>query len=397
MAEQTPDAPRVPVVVEAEGWTVTSGSMGTSQSAAMEAVLHDSGTETPEQAPPPDSDAASSPPPDSDTATAEEASPPEAPVPDSTSPAPPKKLSKHAPTERVAKLQAEIHALTAEKYRQKAELEALTREREARAREATPPAPPATPPTPPPAEDKPTWAAYEAEGKSWDEYADARDAWHEQRLDRTRAQIREEAIAELQQQLASEQARAAEASVLRVYHDKLAQLKAARPSFAEEAQEALGDVPQTPFLRDVVTRHPAGVEVYAYLVDHPDEARLLADLTPEATHAMMDAVSELADPTPLLAYWAERPDEFRRIRALPGRQALLALGALVASFQGPRTPGVNTGPPAPSAALTTAPPPIRPVAGTRAVGSERRPLEDLPFEQYVRAMNDEDAKRRRRL
>lgn len=360
----------VPVVVEADGWTVTSGSPGTSQEVLRETMA----SSTPPAEPPPSEPAA--PEPAAET------------KPDDEKPA--DKPKKHTPaTQRVAEIQAQIRALTAQRYQEQAALERLRAEREA----LTPKAPERESEKTEPPPDKPTWAKYEEAGKSWDEYAEARDAWHEARNREWLAKITEEQRETARKEFEAIRAQEAQQAAERAHQQRLDAIKTKRPDFLERVTANLSEIPQTDFMADVVKLHPAGLEVLDYLADHPDEAQVLAELTLNATHSMMDAVQSLPDPTPLLSHFARNPDEFSRLAAMPPRLALVALGSVIARLDSAKSGSLS---PAPVSAAT---PPIRPVGGTRSTtGAAPKSPEDIPFgPEYIKRMNEEELHRRRRL
>lgn len=357
--EAPPSPPEIssPVSADQDGWTITSHSAGSPTPTV--AQLQDTLLE-PSSPPPPSSDEAA-----------------EAPV----GAAPPDRPPKLSGTERKAQLQAEINALVRQKHEADRSF-AKVSEEVARLRaslpsavqhDSGPSAPPAV--TAPPSPTKPTWAAYEADGRSWDEFQDARDAWG---LDQVRAlalAAREETQALYEARLAADRTTAEQAGLVAAHRARVQAVEAEHPDFVETVTTALADVPQTPFMRDAVLRHPKGAELLYHLGQHPDEAQALSSLP--LSYPMMDAVAESPDPIPLLSYFANHPSEATRLAQLPPRSALLALGALSHRL----VEGVNTGSPSPAPPRSQAPPPIRPIGGVRGTGDASH--EPADFDAWV--------------
>ena len=381
--EQTPSpapesaGPSMPVTAEHDGWTMQSASVGVRQEKTVtpESMLE----EVREAEAPTGDDAAPAADPDAPPAEA-------APATDKPAEPPKKKTA----AERQAELQAQINALTRSRHELRRAVEAEeARLAKLKADQAAPAAPAAS-------DDGPTWAAFEAEGKSWDEYA---TAW--------RAHVKAEALREgkaeaarlVDERLQQQQAQTAEQTALEAYRARLATVKATRPDFQDVVDAGLGDVPQTPFMTAFVMDHPKGPDVLYQLAQAPEVAHTLATISPSFTDVIWQVVKDETDPYPLLQYFAQHPDEVASLVAAPARTALLALGKLSARLSPLSPDGANasrTGTPS-VAAVTRAPAPIRPVGGTRSSGGPPTNLVELPIEDYVREANRQEREQRRRL
>jgi hypothetical protein len=288
----------------------------------------------------------------------------------------PQKKRKESATERTARIQAEINALTRQRHEEERALEALRRERTTFA--APPPAP--KPPTEPPASAtaEPDWDQYEADGKSFTQFSKDHSKWMR---DTVTAEVETRAQRAADTRIEFERQRLAGEAVLVRHETRPEQVKAAHPDF-DAAIANLDDpnkTPLTPFIQAVVMNHPKGAEFLYHLGLHPDEASVLAALP--MTRPIMDAVRESDDPTPLLLHFAQHPEEHDRIAHLDPGPALLALGRLSAALSGP---GAKNGSPVRTPSLTTAKPPIRPL-GTTRTASTSRDADDLEFgPEYAR-------------
>lgn len=295
------------------------------------------------------------------------------------------KKRKLTAAERKAVLQAEFNALT--KQREDARRAFEAEEAERQRRRATPAPAPETPATPAeaskatPEDGEPDWDQYEADGKTFSQYQKDHSAWLRKVLEAAADARAERKAGEI---VSAERERAMAIAEVARQETRLAAIKAKRPDFEERVDANLGDVPQTPFMAAVVRNHPAGYELLDHLADHPAEAQILA--TFQWTRPMMDAVKASPDPTPLLTYWANHPEEQARVAHLDPVSALMALGRLSAELFGP---GAKTGSPARTPAVSAAKPPIRPLGATRSATGSSSDDEDLPFgPEYVHRENE---------
>jgi hypothetical protein len=379
----TPSTVTLPTSVQVDGWSAESASYEPSTPEAMTAAI--SGTPAPETA-------------ETETPATDETSDDTAAASAETDDGQPRDeqgrfagTKKRSATQRVAEEQAHIHAAVREKHEtrrqleaERAEIDRLRKEKEtfAQAEQAAKDAP-----------KKPTWAQFSEDGKTWDEYQDARDEW-----------VRGEAKADAKRELETAQktererreadaARTRGEQEARAHAERIAKARESHPDF-DEVLESLGELdehgepvtPQTPFLRDVVVKHEQGQEILYYFGKHPEHCAALASLP--LTNSMMTAVRETESPTALLSWLATNPKDVRRIANLSPASALVALGRVTAQLD-----GAKTGSP-PAASVTRAKPPIRPVGGSRGAAVATDP-DDMPFgPDYVRKENERRAKAR---
>ncbi len=408
--------PTPTVSVAQDGWDAESSSTGSGfvqTEETLRAILTE-GEPLP-TAPDPDAEEA----PEADASAATETDPEtetpavaEPPAPEATAEEPKKPEAKakeprqETAKERKARLQAEINAHVREREEVRRQIAAEQRRLADLRASATPaPAPSPTTSTPPVApspstqaqtfaEPEPEWATFDEQGKTFDEYQKEHRKWDDRRLEfmlserdrQTRAQIereqREHAIRTQQEQAA------------RAHDERIAKARAAHPDFDQVVKTNLKDVPQVPFVRDLVRHHPAGAEVLYQLGADRDLAIAVADVfSRSATNAMVDAVVSMENPMPLLAYFAERPEEADRIADMPPRLALVALGKLTSRLEPAKTGSGST------ATVSSAPDPIRPIGGGRSTAPSRKSLDELDYNndaeyaEWVRRTNEEEKKR----
>lgn len=190
------------------------------------------------------------------------------------------KPKKGSPEHRIA--EATFHRREAERLaaearaesdRLRLELEAL--KKPAPKVEAPPAAAPATS-TP-----KPTWAAMEAEGHTYDEFLDARDEW-------SRTEILAAAERKAAETLAKEQTAAreasdaeqrsrAEATAIAKFGERLEAERKSTPNFDDLIDPAL---PVQPWMRRAILVSDIGPKVMLYLNVNPEECRRIANLDP---------------------------------------------------------------------------------------------------------------------
>lgn len=364
-----------PVVAEADGWEITSHSTVTGATPPTVEALQSQIAD--EVAPPADSPEALPPQASEEAPAADESL--------EAKPEPPKKTA----ADRKAQLQAEINAAVRERAEQRRALEAekaeLVRLRAERERVAAPPAPPA---------DEPTWEAFEAQGKTWDEYRQADRAWTAQQIKALAAE-QAKTIAEqlVEERLQAREQQAVAREIDAAHQARVAAAREKFPDFQQVVEQNLDDIPRTPFLEAAVMRHPHGGELLYHLAQHPAETKALATL--DLPVMVMDAVMEMDAPGPLLTYFGQHPEALEDLRRKPPATALVALGRLSAQFDGNSLEGAKNGSPA-TAPVTRAPAPIRPVGGTRSSGPPRA-LTDLAFDDYFYAANEAERKRQGRL
>lgn len=364
-----PNAPQLPTVAEADGWQVTSSSADQpTEAQVIERISDDPVTEPAEETKAIEAPAETKETPEEKLAEPEEK---EAAKPRQTA------------AERKAELQAKINAETRayhdakrEREAEQAALQQLKREREALAKE---------PPTP--AADKPVWSKFEEDGKSYDEFLDARDAYNAAHvISAAKAELQQARDAERQQ--FEQRQQATRHFEQKTAHDKrIAAAVEKYPDFYEVIEKNLADIPDSPFLTDMVQLRDSGEEVLYHMATHPDEARILVTLEP--SKPMRDALMRLpGDPTLVLSYFAQHPQEFDRINQQHPALALVALGEISGRLKGAKNGSPQT------ESVSHAKPPTRPVAGART--APVKSPDDMEFSaEWIRLENARDRDRKK--
>lgn len=356
---------QLPTVVEVDGWELTSSSL--KQPSAEEATARL--TDAPADEPDPAATAAS----EKSSEQIEAQDPGDEDAAATAAVEKPKKSASQRQAELQARINAETRAYHETRRQREAEAAELTRIRQEREALAAAPKPTA---------EKPVWSKMEEQGKTYDEFVDARDEW-------VRAQVRadfEKGQAEQRQRAhqersAGEQARAAAAHEKRIND---AVLKHA--DFLEVIDKNLKDIPDSPFLVEVVQGHEQGAELLYHLAQNPDEARVLTTLQP--SKPMRDALRYSDMPVEVLSYFAQHPQEFDRLNRLHPAPALVALGEIHAQLKGAKNGS-------PVAAVSNAKPPTRPVVGGRTNTSTKH-ASDMEFSpEWIRAENAREAEKRK--
>ena len=237
-----------------------------------------------------------------------------------------------------------------------------------------------------PAADKPIWAKYEADGKSYEDFLDARAEFDRQ-------QTIELARKDFQAQQAEQQqhARAARQQAdhdrARAAHNKRINDAAQKyQDFYEVVDKNLSDVPDNPFLVDVIQSHDQGAEVLYHLAKNPDEARVLSML--DASRPVADAIKFSDQPIPLLSYFSQHPQELDRLNRLHPASALVALGEIKAQLKAAKDGSAAT------EMVSNAKPPIKAVGGGRT--STPTNSDELPFgPEWIKRENQRDRERKK--
>jgi hypothetical protein len=266
---------------------------------------------------------------------------------------------------RVAELRAEVDRLTAQKHALRREL-------------AAPPPPAAPPPAPEaPEAPLPKWADYEAEGKSWDEYSDARDAALLARAERA-------ATVKVRQQMAQDERQQRERVLDQQFDANLAKARAAHADDFETAVDGVSvvviDTPQGQTLMNLVRLHPEGGEIFYQL---GTRGALVEALATGPVHATNAVAAVLMDPDvdPVAFFDRLTPESLAKVGAMPPASALVALTKLAVQANG------ASGSPRPAPPISKAAPPIRPVGGGRTAAPSVDP-DDLEFgPEYIAAQN----------
>jgi hypothetical protein len=238
---------------------------------------------------------------------------------------------------------------------------------------------------PEPAANKPVWAKYEEEGKSYEEFLDDRAEYdRRQTIQLTRSEI------EAREKAAYERARSQhQQSLIDAHaeaHDKRIEAAAQKhEDFHEVVQKNLSDIPDNPFLVDVIQHHEQGAEVLYHLAHHPDEARVLSTL--KMSQPVGDAICLSDTPVELLSHFAQHPQELDRLNHLHPANALVALGELKARIVAAKDGSATS-------EISNAKPPIRPVGGGRS--STQKNPDDLPFgPEWIRRENQRDREKKK--
>lgn len=316
---------------------------------------------------------------------------------------------------RIEELKAEINSYTGQKHRTRAEAEAARREAEVAKREleearkeleAVRGKLKSGKVDDEPAGDKPAakadaaqkttgglkrpvWKEFDEAGKDWDDFLAAQDEYLEARIEESTGKAREALQAELDRIRQDADQTAHETRISTEHRTRVAATKAAHADFGE-AIDALRDVPETPFMRDVVRMHDQGGELLYQLGKNPEEALVLTSL--DFTVDMFNAVMESKNPAAVLLALARDTDEFARIRSLPPAQAMFALGALDARHSS--ASASRERPASRGASVSSAPDPIRPVGGvSKASAGDDDDDENVPYEVWKAREDARDRKK----
>lgn len=270
--------------------------------------------------------------------------------------------------------EAEEAATAAAERRRQAEERATAAERRVRAIE----------PDPDIIAKRPRWSQFDAAGKTYEEYEEADTAW----LQQFQAHVRRQAESSVQ---ASREATA---------HDmRIADARQRYTDFNETVKATQG-IPATPFLEHLIKEHPKGLDVLYRIGKDPETAQVLSALTspeidqrgvlPLFYQAFMDQPA--VDPTPVLSYLADNPEEAQDIMSMTPRLALVALGKLIATVgTGAKT---STGSPRPT---KKSPVPFTPVDGGSSMSAgadDPEPGDDRPDDEWFEWSKRHPAARR---
>lgn len=301
----------------------------------------------------------------------------------------PEEKKKQSASQRNAELRARIAAETrayhdarrAREFEQ-SELLRIRKERE----ELETKNKPASQDKPAPKGDKPVWAKYEEDGKSYEEFLDARAEYdRQQTVELTRAdlkKIRDEDALKARQHAEQQAATRAE----REHATRMDAAAQKYEDFFEIIDKNLSDVPDAPYLVDLIQNHKEGAEVLYHLAKNPDEAKVLSSLS--ASRPIMDALRFSEQPIEMLSYFGQHPQELDRLNRLHPASALVALGELKAQFKAAKDGSAT------NEQVSNAKPPIRPVGGGRT--STPKDPDDLPFgPEWIRAENKRDRERKK--
>jgi hypothetical protein len=232
---------------------------------------------------------------------------------------------------------------------------------------------------------KPTWAKYEEAGKSYEEFLDDRAEYdRQQTIALTRQEIEQRERTSYERARAAEQQSAIDQHAQA--HDKRINDAAQKhEDFFEVVQKNLSDIPDNPFLVDVIQHHEQGAEILYHLAHNPDEARVLSTL--KMSQPVGDAICLSDTPVELLSHFAQYPQELDRLNHMHPATALVALGELKARIVTAKDGSVTT-------EISNAKPPIKPVGGGRS--STQKNPDDLPFgPEWIRRENQREREKKK--
>jgi hypothetical protein len=236
---------------------------------------------------------------------------------------------------------------------------------------------------------RPSWKDFEAQGKSYDEFEQAKDEWVLAEAE-SRALARIEARQQEERQAAEKDKHAEfERAQTRQYAERLDAFKAAHPDY-EQVVANLDDLEPPEFVEDVIKLHPKGLDVLYHLGQYPDLAEALEDAVDTLTNPMFDAVMTSDNPAAFIAALASDASERTRIARLSPRQQLVELGRfearLSASANGSRRPVPGS---------KAAPPPSH-RAGSHSAGATRASSADSEsVDDYIARRKREEHEARR--
>src|SRR4030095_14469172 len=273
---------------------------------------------------------------------------------DEPPPPPPTEERRKSSTDRNAELRARIAAETkayhdARRARELEQQEILRLRQERERLQQSKPEPPAA--------EKPVWAKYEEAGKSYEEFLDDRAEFdRRQTIQLTRKEIEQREKAAYERAQSQHQQSLIEAHA--EAHDKRIEAAAQKhEDFHEIVQKNLSDIPDNPFLVDVIQHHDQGAEILYPLARDPAEARVLSTL--KMSQPVGDAICLSDTPVELLSHFAQHPQELDRLNHLHPATALVALGELKARIVAAKDGSATS-------EISNAKPPIRPIGGGRS-------------------------------
>jgi hypothetical protein len=412
MGEQDNEFGAAPEAVSSDGWNIVDGGMERESAEDLAATLAADNPTADPAADAEDQTAEDRAAAGNDEAAGDVTKPARAGASSAGNPAKPAAsapAAKQRPIERrVSELRAEINSLTGQRHRTRAEAEAakmeladlqrklevarldLAKGHKTDGDKQDEAAPVAAKPAYG-ALKRPVWKEFDAEGKDWDEFLEAQDAYLEARIEQSTGKTQAAFQAELDRLRQDADSAAHEARIAGEHGARVRAAKSAHPDFAE-AIANLRDVEQTPFMADVVRMHSDGAELLYQLGKNPDAASVLTSF--DFTREMFNAVMESKNPAGVLLALASDPDEFARLRALPASQVMFALGALDARSS---ASGTRERPATRGASISNAPAPIRPVGGVGKAPADDDDANDdeLPYEQWKAREDARDAKKHR--
>lgn len=359
--------PQEPVVLEEGGWTSVSNSVRSTEGDPTPEPLTAAGDEPPAGDEPAKGEEAK-PKADAKAATADGEETDEQ----------KRSRRKERSRDRVARIRAEIAAATKDKYA------------------AVVPTAAAAPKAEEPAKSdlteiqKPSWADFEAQGKSHDEYLDARDAYNRQQWAK---EVKTETVKETEDRIKQDADARMHAERARQHQERVTAARAKYPDFDAKIAEGLKDIPGSPFFDALVKSHEQGPEIVYAMAQDPDTALLVSQMAPP--RHVFDLVRASEAPAQLLEYFADEPEAYEEVCRLHPIKAAKRVALIEASLESVEA-RVLDGSRAPRRVSQSAPP-IRPIGGTRTAATRSTSAsangpEDIL--EFIKAGNREEAKRR---
>lgn len=105
----------------------------------------------------------------------------------------------------------------------------------------------------------------------------------------------------------------------------------------------------------------------------------------KAENVMADEVIHSSDPSGLLLFLNDHPDDHQRLLTLQPRDLVREIGKITARLE-----AASTGPAPKSLIVSAAKPPLKPVGGSPVVSDDDADESDLPLEEFVRRGNARD-------
>lgn len=360
--------PQAPVVLEEGGWTSVSNSVrSTEGDPAPEPVTVEE--------PAPSGEPAKV----TEPAPKVEAKAGEAAAEGDETPEQKRDKRKERSRDRVARIRAEIAQATKDKYAAAAPPPAAAPKVEEPAKTETPAALP-----------KPSWAEFEAQGKSHDEYLDARDAYNRQEWAK---EVKTETVKETDDRIKQDAEARAQHERNRQHQERVQAARTKYSDFDAKIAEGLKDIPGSAFFDALVKSHEQGPEIVYAMAQDPDTALLVSQMAPP--RHVFDLVRASDAPAQLLEYFADEPEAYEEVCRLHPIKAAKRVALIEASLE-PVEARVLDGSRAPRRVSQSAPP-IRPIGGTRtAASSSTRASANNPDDilDFIKVGNREEAKRR---
>lgn len=256
---------------------------------------------------------------------------------------------------------------------------------------------PVTEPEPP---QKPTWTAFEGDGKSFEEFLDAHDTWNRTQWSaemKTQIETSQKAATEAREKADKDRSDAtAQAAEEAGYNERYAAAQRAHDDF-DTVMEAQRDLSLPKGLQDLIYRAPFGPELAYQLVKDTSLIEVYSNLT--VSDPMFRVIQRLDDGLNIMNHLRDHPDVALKISKLQPGPTLLEMGRLaervgIAAPAPTATVAAET--PAPGALpQTPKPTPITPVE----VGpiATTVPLEKMPLYAYMETRNKQERERSGRM